>query len=73
MTQIGLVWPIGAGAGENIIWGELVEAYLTFVRHVSMRTVMTALRPHPAIISIQGLDPLERGRSANGRGHSLSR
>jgi len=28
-------------------WRQLVEAYLTLVRHVSMRPVMTALRPNP--------------------------
>jgi hypothetical protein len=29
-------------------WGMLVEAYLTLVRHVSMRPMMTALRPEGA-------------------------
>jgi len=37
------------------IWGKLVEAYLTLVRHVSMRPTMTALRAGRAGVDV---DPL---------------
>jgi hypothetical protein len=36
-------------------WGKLVEAYLTLVRHVSMRPTMTALRAGRAGVDV---DPL---------------
>lgn len=34
------------------MWGELVEAYLTLVRHVSMRPTMTALRAGRAGVDV---------------------
>jgi len=40
---------------EKNRWGKLVEAFLTLVRHVSMRPTMTALRAGRAGVDVDSL------------------